>query len=371
MMNFGSIPLRNKALFFCNALFFFAYSVSAQIPNAYYNSAFGKKEKVLKTALYDIVKDHNSLSYGDLWSAFADTDKKSNGKVWDMYSDIPDATPPYQYTFFDNQCGNYKNEGDCYNREHSFPKSWFNDGYPMYTDLFHLYPTDGKVNGERGNYPFGEVNSPAWTSRNGSKRGSNSTSGYNKTVFEPINAYKGDFARSYFYMVTRYENVITTWTSSEAKETLAGNTYPAFKQWAIDLLLKWHRQDPVSQKETDRNNAVYQYQHNRNPYIDYPQLAEYVWGDSITYAFNPDKPTAIEMIALELEPVVYSLFGAIYVENITTASTIRIYNTVGQLIHRTQISKENYICDFPKNQFYIVQISDIQGNIKTIKVINH
>lgn len=252
----------------------------SQIPNGYYNSATGLSGAPLKTALFNIIKGHTVVSYSGLWNAFYTTDDKPNGKVWDMYSDIPNGTPPYEYTFGSNQCGNYSGEGDCYNREHSFPQSWFGEASPMVSDLFHIYPTDGYVNSMRSNYPFGEVNSPTWTSLNGSKRGPSASPGYTSTVFEPRDEYKGDFARSYFYMATRYENVIASWQNNTgANEVLNGTSYPCYDQWFLDVLLAWHIADPVSQKEIDRNNTVYySFQNNRNPYIDHPEYVSSVWG---------------------------------------------------------------------------------------------
>ncbi|HDP74866.1 MAG TPA: T9SS type A sorting domain-containing protein [Bacteroidales bacterium] len=281
----------------------------AQIPNGYYDNAIGKYGAELKTALFNIIKDHTVIPYSGLWSTFQYTDKKSNGKVWDMYSDIPGQTPPYEYTFFTDQCGNYSSEGDCYNREHSFPKSWFNDASPMNSDLFHLYPTDGYVNNRRGNYIYGEVSMVTWTSQNGSKLGTSTASGTTLTVFEPIDEYKGDFARTYFYMATRYENLIALWASydTEAKAILDGTSYPAFKQWYITLLLNWHQQDPVSQKEIDRNNLVHSnYQHNRNPFIDHPEFAQLIWGNSTPIAFTST-------------PVTSATVGDTYTYNVTAA----------------------------------------------------
>lgn len=166
------------------------------------------------------------------------------------------------------------------------PKSWFHDAYPMYTDLFHLYPTDSYINNMRSNYPFGEVGTVTKQSEGGfSKLGKSAVSGYSGTVFEPADEYKGDFARTYFYMVTRYESEVAGWSS----DMLSGDAYPAFTDWALEVLLKWHRQDSVSEKEIDRNNAVYGIQHNRNPYIDYPVLAEFVWGELIDVAIDVDK----------------------------------------------------------------------------------
>jgi endonuclease I len=247
-------------------------SAGAQPPAGYYDPAAGKTGKALQQSLHDIIDNHTVLTYSDLWTAFQKTDKKPDGTVWDIYSDIPGGTPAYTYTFSTDQCGNYSKEGDCYNREHSFPKSWFNDAMPMYTDLFHIYPTDGWVNNKRGNYPFGETAAPTWTSTNGSTVGPSSWSGYTGVVFEPIDAYKGDFARTYFYMATRYYGEDAAWPGSE----MTTGAQP--KAWALDMLLAWHRTDPVSAKETDRNNEVWKYQNNRNPFIDNPLYAEMIWG---------------------------------------------------------------------------------------------
>lgn len=264
----------------------------AQIPSGYYNTATGTGA-TLKTQLYNIIKDHTQVSYTPgVWNAFYTTDKKANGKVWDMYSDIPGGTPPYEYTFGSDQCGSYSGENSCYNREHSFPKSWFGDVAPMNVDIFHLYPTDGYVNGKRSNYPYGTVGTPTWTSLNGSKLGPCSAPGYTGIVFEPINDYKGDFARTYFYMVTRYENVVVSWNSnSEAQPTLNGTTFPCFDTWILNILLAWNAADPVSTKEIARNNAVYAIQHNRNPYIDHPEYVNLVWGTNVGITYAPAQLT--------------------------------------------------------------------------------
>lgn len=260
----------------------FVFELFGQIPDNYYDAAYGKKGHALRVTLYNIIKDHKVESYDALKTHFQSTDKKPNGKVWDMYSDIPDGTPLYEYTFVVDFGGSAGDEGVCYNREHSLPKSWFNDASPMNTDLFHLYPTDTYVNGKRGNYAFGEVSSPTWTSKNDSKLGRNAYPGYSGTVFEPIDAYKGDFARTYFYMATRYIN-----------ENLGQNTNSMFTKsnldpWALNMLVKWHKNDPVSQKEIDRNNAVYNIQGNRNPFIDYPELVGIIFGVDSIFPFDPE-----------------------------------------------------------------------------------
>ena len=256
-----------------------ALPAMADEPDGYYEQAYGKSGYALKTALHQIIRDHASLSYDALWDAFRTTDVREDGYVWDMYSDC-------DFRFGSNQCGNYKQEGDCYNREHSFPKSWFDDARPMYTDLFHLYPTDGYVNGRRSNNPFGEVDEPTYTSQAGCRLGPNATPGYSGTVFEPLDEYKGDFARTYFYMATCYEDRIAGWGSCPICN---GTDDQSFDDWAVDLLLKWNEQDPVSDKERARNDAVYVYQENRNPFIDYPELVEKIWGEDNT-PFDPEAP---------------------------------------------------------------------------------
>ena len=180
-----------------------ALGAVAQAPANYYNSADGLTGNQLKVALHNIIKGHTSITYAQIWDAFWSTDNKGNGVVWDMYSDRPGGTPPYTYQLGSDQCGNYDSEGDCYNREHSWPQSWFNDQSTPRCDLHHLFPTDGFVNNKRSNYAFGEVRSASWTSQNGSKLGTCKTSGFSGIVFEPIDAYKGDFARAIMYMSVR------------------------------------------------------------------------------------------------------------------------------------------------------------------------
>ncbi len=255
--------------------------ISSGIPSNYYSTATGSGA-LLKNQLHNIIKTHTKRSYTNLWTDFQSTDKKYNGKVWDMYSDKP-CDSNYEFTFITNQCGTYSAEAGCYNREHSLPNSWWGGTTDtMYSDLMTLVPTDGYVNNMRSNYTFGKVATPNWTSTNGSKRGPCTYPGYTGTqanVFEPIDEYKGDFARIYLYMATRYENRISLWPSFDANaaDCFAGNTYPGFKTWQLNLLLEWHNNDPVSQKEINRNNAVYSIQGNRNPFIDNPLFVAQIW----------------------------------------------------------------------------------------------
>lgn len=267
---------------------------NAQIPANYYDSANGLSNAALKSQLRNIISGHIDHGYGGLWTAYATTDRdyfyENDGSILDIYSEKPTATDPYNFTLSTNQCNSagYTNEGDCYNREHIVPQSLFNSASPMVSDIHFIRPTDGKVNNYRNNYPFGNVATSTYVSLNGSKLGSSASIGYTDVVFEPINEFKGDVARMIFYFVTRYENELPGFTSGSM---LSGNTYPGITTWELNTLLAWHNQDPVSNVEIARNNSSYQYQGNRNPYIDHPEYVQAVWGNITTDTEVPTAPS--------------------------------------------------------------------------------
>lgn len=157
------------------------------------------------------------------------------------------------------------------------PQSVFNSSAPMVSDAHFITPTDGKVNGMRSNYPHGMVNAPTYTSQNGGKLGPNTNSGiaagYTGTVFEPINEFKGDIARMYFYFATRYENTVSGYPYA----MFDGSSNKVFTTAFLNILLAWNAQDPVSAREIARNNAIYARQNNRNPYIDHPEYVQRIW----------------------------------------------------------------------------------------------
>ena len=258
-------------------------STFAEVPTGYYTSAEGKNTTTLRTSLQAIISNGTlDVGYGGLWTAYGKTDVNSSGNVWDMYSNCT-------FTLGTKQCGSYSAECDCYNREHTSPQSWFNSASPMVSDIFNVYPTDGKVNGERSNYPYGEVGTATYTSINGSKLGSSSSVDYTGIVFEPIDEYKGDFARTYFYMATRYAGLCESWIAGA--NVIYSTANLGFTTYAKNLFLKWSRQDPVSAKEIMRNNAAYGIQNNRNPFIDNPGLEEYIWGNKTTEVFSTSTVT--------------------------------------------------------------------------------
>ncbi|MBZ0269074.1 endonuclease [bacterium] len=298
-------------------------------PPGYYDSAEGLDGTSLRAALHAIIDAHTVVSYADTWLAFYTTDDRPDGFVWDTYSDVPGGTPPYLYTFGTDQGGVGGVEGTGYNREHSWPQSWFNGLSPMDSDLFQLYPTDNWVNNQRGSFPYGEVDSPAWTSLNGCRLGPCSYPGYNGTVFEPIDEYKGDFARTYFYMTTRYYTEDASWSSSDMTD------HADLLPWAVNLLLDWHAQDPVSQKEVDRNGAIYALQGNRNPFIDRPEFAEAMLSDAV--AVFPDGAAGdVARVRLEQNaPNPFAVRTLIAFSLPAPASArVSVYDVTGRLVTR-------------------------------------
>lgn len=259
-----------------------------QSPAHYYDLVTGKSCADLKSTLKNIlVAAHHPRTYDELYMQYQLTDIKprevgtgSAYVIWDMYSDVPKAKDPYNFDPANNKCGSYAKEGDCYNREHSVPQSWFNSEAPAVSDYFQIFPTDGYVNGMRSNYPYGEVATAKWTSKNGSKLGSSAIAGISGVVFEPIDEYKGDVARAFFYFVTRYEDKIKSWyNNGNANKVFLANTFPSVNTAYLQMMLRWNALDPVSQKEIDRNNGGENFQGDRNPFIDHPEFANQIWNN--------------------------------------------------------------------------------------------
>ena len=266
----------------------------AQGPNntgTYYKNADGERGEALKTALSAIItKGHTKIGYDGLYNAYKKTDSRPDGKVRDWYSNATN------YTHVTDKAGSYKKEGDCYNREHSLPQSWFEGGGNadyLKCDIVHVLPTDGYINNQRSNNVLANVNPNriSGQSKNGySKWGQCGVSGYSGTVFEPNDDIKGDMARIYFYVVTRYESNCTKWASNATANAVftSSSSYQPFKDWYYKMLVEWSQNDPVDELEIARNNAVHREQGNRNPFVDYPGLEEYIWGDKKNEPFDYD-----------------------------------------------------------------------------------
>lgn len=293
-------------------LVFIGNILFAQAPAGYYNGTSGLTGYSLKTKLHDIISEKNiNWHYGDLTNYYNQTDLDkyydhnitNTTYLLDIYSEIPNAVDAYEYTTA-NIIGSANAEGLGWNREHMMPQSTFYSNYPMYSDMFYIIPTDARINQLRSNYMYGVSTTTAsnifYTFTNTSKIGRSAIPNYVYTgrVYEPIDEFKGDVARSLLYFAVRFEGKLGSFNynnnSNPASDTnpLDGTEERAFDPAYITMLLQWHNQDPVSQREIDRNNAVYNLQKNRNPFIDNPTWVNLIWNqtpDSIA----PQSPTNV------------------------------------------------------------------------------
>ena len=248
-----------------------------EMPVGYYNAIDGTKDSELKDSLRQIIRPHTAIPYGSgagsTWGVFYYSDQDDEGYCMDLYCDTWKKFTSVGAVV-----------SGC-NIEHSFAKSWWggskNDAYK---DCYHLNPSNTTANSSRSNYPLGVPTKDLKDqSVTGSlKVGRATYEGETFWVFEPKDEYKGDFARAYFYMATCYGDELTWRLDNKdvgSKYAMRNDSYLEFRDWEIEVLITWHRQDPVSEKETKRMDAVSDFQHNRNPFIDYPDLAEYIWGN--------------------------------------------------------------------------------------------
>ena len=265
----------------------------AQGPNRtlkYYKYADGLTGEELKTAMFYIIRDPGVLGYSGLKVKYMETDVRADGFLRDWYSNATEYVPGSDFGT------SIRKETDGYNREHLMPQSWYFKTGPMVSDIMQVVPTDWYINSRRNDLPFGEVVEDE-------NRVKTSLNGYSKwgapredldvpatvtTVFEPNDEVKGDIARIYFYMATCYQDSILEWTGNNANEVLGGTTYRPILDWEMDVMMRWSKLDPVDEVERYRNEAVYRVQYNRNPFVDYPGLEEYVWGEKAEEPFSYD-----------------------------------------------------------------------------------
>lgn len=244
------------------------------MPGDYYKYAQGTADSTLKNHIGYIICSGRRYRYGSgskkTWDGFYYTDRDpETNEVLDMYSN--------NHRYFDPEKPTASVSG--FDIEHMLPKSWWGgDVNPAYCDLFHLVPGDYSANRSKSNHAPGI---PADSSfNNGSFVTGDGTEAYGlKRVFCPADEYKGDFARAYFYIAACYGDSLTWETSGEPGKAVTNEGWEEFQPWLRDLLLEWHRLDPVSEKELKRAIEVNKIQGNRNPFIDYPDLVEYIWGD--------------------------------------------------------------------------------------------
>lgn len=287
--------MKHKLIYILLAVLLPVFSVFAG-PGTYYNSLDTTRSCAnLKTQLYHLISSNiNAIIYSQVDNYYNRTDQKpaeSGGGfvIVDRYSsENPNGLDYCSFRYPSGFClttPSDTNQCVCYNKEHTFPKSYFG-GDPMkdvYSDMHYIWPADNRMNYYKSNFPIGYRKNPYYTSRNGSGVGVSDVpknNGYNSSnIFEPIDSFKGDFARAYLYVITRYEDSLPSWIGrSTSNEVLDGNKYPGLDSWILQLCVKWHKQDPPSAFEIQRNDSVYAIQGNRNPYIDFPYWVEKIFG---------------------------------------------------------------------------------------------
>lgn len=293
-----------RAVILTISMLVIAINMAQSQPLGYYQLAEQSSGWQLKARLQQIISQQTvSWSYSDLPSFFSLTDRdlyyEQDSSLLDIYSENADGPDAYNYWYSNNSLvSGASSEGEGWNREHIYAQSFFNGSYPMYSDLHFVLPTDARVNQAKSNFPFGKVgNAPTFVSLNGSKRGPANMPGYSYTVFEPIDEFKGDIARMLMYVAVRYEKLIPYFDFQNIRNPLDSLSEKAFKDWYIPLLLQWHHQDPVSQKEIDRNNQVYALQGNRNPFIDHPEFAAMIWSSTYSDTTVPEAPYFVSVLA--------------------------------------------------------------------------
>ena len=345
----------------------------------------------LKTEIHDVIVNQTKIPYTstayDIWDAMLHTDTRLNDAgtatiVWDMFTDKPSTTGEFEFDHCANRDGGScaGGEGVCYNREHSFPQSWWGGGQTatdtQYVDLHHLVAADRSMNIVKSNNPPGMVTSVSTTGSNGFKSGTNTSYPCSTaTYWEPIDEYKGDYARIFFYFATRYEHNMVAWStiSPDGDCAMSGDPYTAYEPWLVALLLDWNAADPVSAKEIDRNNAVYAIQGNRNPYIDNPTWINYVWGDELgnpcTGVSGLEENDFLSTLKVYPNPTKgqFTVAFSAFVENVT----IKITNTTGQVVSTKSFenTKELNLEILGAEGFYIVEVHAGNDKIARLQVV--
>ena len=370
------------------ALLITANIILAQIPAGYYNSATGSGF-ALKTQLKRIIDANNDglspeyqsvqLSYGDLYNTYelSDVDiyydhsgpiPATNKVILDMYSERPSGPDSYEYIYGSAQQDNGTGgtfEGDKFNREHTIPNNVFNGGFPMRSDAHFVVPSDKFINGARGTRPYGETNSPTSTFTNGTKIGPNRNSdyaaGYTNSVFEPIDEFKGDIARMYFYFVTRYEDGLSSY---DPYDMFDGSTNQAIAQPFLDILYNWHIQDPVSQREIDRNNAIFTQHNNRNPFIDNPSYVQTIWQSVLStksFSLNDND------ISIYPNPLTNQVLTVKTTKNLD----VSVFNVLGQNVFNNKVTPKSNKLNLSqlKPGVYIVKLKSSSGSISKKLII--
>ncbi|ALM20235.1 endonuclease I [Nonlabens sp. MIC269] len=328
--------------------------VNSTAPSNYYDSLNNLSGNTLETAITNLIADENTVrihTYDDTIEILkqADVSPLNSNKVWLLYSEEDRSDILFQT--------GSSNVGR-WNREHIYPRSrggFFEieydetiDGMSAWTptnadslrhgqsDAHHLRATDGPENSQRGNKDYPEYNGP-----NGSQ-----------------GSWHGDVARAIFYMTLRYNGL----------DVVNGNPSNSTSGQIGDLatLLQWHRNDPPDDFEMNRNNVVYNWQFNRNPFIDLPDLVEYIWGNQSgqTYLLNEDEVSFNEYIIYP-NPSQNSFL----IQTTTPIKEVAIYDGTGRWIQNKTVENNSTINHKLQAGVYYLKITSTEGNISTIKHI--
>lgn len=338
----------------------------------------------LKTELSELlIRDHEEISYTgsdfDVWDSHFTTDIRLSDDgtrdiIWDMYSDVPDGDDPFEFIpGVDRDFGqNIDDEGLFYNREHTFPQSWWGGAQDetQFSDIHFIIPADKVVNGIRLNFPYGETDDPSFVTANGSMRGPSSFPGFRNVVFEPIDEYKGDIARIQMYIATRYEALVSEWEGQNGRgsSVMVEEAFPFYEDWFVNLILQWHEMDPVSQKELDRNDAIFSIQKTRNPFIDHPEYANLIWGNTAGQACDmiTSVEENIENDNIEITPNPASSFINIATDLIV--KQIDVFDLKGQLI-LSAINNSQINISSLNNGIHFLKIFGQNGSVESARFV--
>jgi endonuclease I len=350
---------RYLTLLFC----WFSIIVYGQAPDTYYDTAENLADEALKMALNEIIDNHTEFTYTssstDVWDILKETDRDPDNSenVVLIYSGVS-VNGAQEY-----------NSGNGWTREHVWAKSRGDFGITRGpgTDVHALRPLDNSTNSKRSNRSFNNCNNckavtDQWGNETGSQQDENDYS------FEPRDAVKGDVARMLFYMAVRYES-LDGHADLEFTESMLpqGDKQPI--HGVLSVLLAWHRNDPVDAWEENRNNIIFKdYQKNRNPFIDFPVLAEHLWGTKIGLNWSKEVlsiETFKETIAsIYPNPVANNL----HLKGFGKNAKVAIYSTIGKMVLTTEIDTNNTVIDVSSlSGMYLIHV--ITSEKRTTKLI--
>lgn len=364
--------------FFTLIIFISVFFTATASPGIYYNSIDSNQTCTnLKTSLFNLISNDSHLDYGIIDNSYYRTDAKlsENGSGRNVLVERYCSENPVgmDFCFFnpDSICSGGSSFCQCYNKEHVIPKAWFNGSNSFslkeYTDMHYVWPSDSKVNGAKSDFPIGYVKVASVTSLNGTKIGTSDATknGYNNSnIFEPIDSFKGDFARAYLYFVTRYQDSITAFRRNNiANSVFSATSYTGLEPWILQLCVKWHKQDPPSAFEKKRNDSVFAIQGNRNPFIDFPEWVEKVFGPNgsgscLTTAIRTNKTVDFTIYPNPTNSVINIQFANS--SSIDKNATIEVIDLVGKIILQQNV--------FFNNETKSLDVSNLSKGIYMISI---